>query len=132
LEFELNSKVVELLDLYVERFRPRLVNAPNAWLFPGRCGGHKDIAGFSTQITKAIRKVTGLQMHVHLFRHLAAYLFLKAHPGEIETVRLLLGHRSYETTNSAYCGMEQAAAFRRYDEVIAEYLASEEDDDGAS
>lgn len=125
LEFELPSDVVALLDLYVERFRPRLAKVPSLWLFPARTGGHKAIAGLSVQITRTIRKTTGLKMHVHLFRHLSAFLFLTAHPGEFETVRLLLGHRSIATTVSAYCGIEQAAAFRRYDEVIARYRSGE-------
>jgi integrase len=72
-----------------------------------------------------------LRMHTHLFRHLAGFLFLSRNPGEFETVRLLLGHRSLEMTIGIYCSMEQAAAFRRYDEVISEYLAAEEFDDAA-
>jgi len=58
-------------------------------------------------------------------------LILKRNPGELETVRLLLGHRSVETTTRAYSSMEQAAAFRRYDDLISEYLAPREQDDAA-
>jgi len=130
LELVLPPRVVELLDLYWERFRPRLVSQPGSWLFPGRTG-HKNREGMSKQISQTIRKVTGLRMHTHLFRHLAGFLILSRNPGEFETVRLLLGHRSSEMTSTVYCGMEQAAAFRRYDEVISEYLAAEEFDDAA-
>jgi integrase len=130
LELELPIRVVELLDLYWERFRPRLVNQPGSWLFPGS-NGHKNREGMSKQISDTIRKLTGLRMHTHLFRHLAGFLILSRTPGEFETVRLLLGHRSLETTIAVYCGMEQATAFRRYDEVISGYLAAEEHDGGA-
>jgi hypothetical protein len=130
LELELPTRVVELLDLYWERFRPRLLSQPGSWLFPG-CNGHKNREGMSKQISQTIRKVTGLRMHTHLFRHLAGFLILSRNPGEFETVRLLLGHRSFDTTSAAYCGMEQAAAFRRYDEIISGYLAAEELDNAA-
>jgi integrase len=123
LELELPPRVVEILDLYWQRFRQRLVCQPENWLFPGR-SGHKDSAGLSTQISRTIHKATGLQMHTHLFRHLAGFLILSRNPGEFETVRLLLGHRSIETTIAFYCGMQQATAFRRYDEVISEYLVN--------
>ncbi len=45
-------------------------------------------------------------------------LFLRGHPGEYETVRLLLGHKNLETTVKTYCGMEQADALRRYDGLM--------------
>ena len=51
----------------------------------------------------------------------AGDLFLREHPGEYETVRLLLGHKSLETTVKTYCGMEQADALRRYDGLIDRY-----------
>ena len=125
LEFMLPSRVVELFDLYWERFRPRLVTAPGSWLFPGR-SGYKERDGMRIQISETIRKATGLRMHPHLFRHLAAFLILRRNPGEFETVRVLLGHRSIATTIRFYCAMEQAAAFARFDEVVSGYLAEEE------
>jgi len=125
LELALPSRVIEIFDLYWQRFRQRLVSQPGNWVFPGR-NGHKESTGLSTQISQTIHKITGLQMHTHLFRHLAGFLILSRNPGEFETVRLLLGHRSSETTSGFYCGMQQAAAFRRYDDVISEYLAAEE------
>jgi len=52
-------------------------------------------------------------------------------PGDYETVRQLLGHRSIETTMRFYCGMEQVTAFLRYDAIISSYLTPEEDEDAA-
>ena len=52
-------------------------------------------------------------------------------PGDYETVRQLLGHRSIETTMRFYCGMEQVTAFLRYDAIISSYLTPEEDKDAA-
>jgi hypothetical protein len=36
-------------------------------------------------------------------------------------VRLQLGHKSLATTVRSYCGLEQAAALRRYDQLIDRY-----------
>jgi integrase len=48
--------------------------------------------------SRSIKKVIGLTVNAHLFRHVCAFLYLKAHPGDYETVRLLLGHTSLATT----------------------------------
>ncbi len=58
-------------------------------------------------------------MNVHLFRHLAAKFYLEAHPDDVETVRRLLGHGNEATTRRHYAEIKTAAAFRRYDSVIA-------------
>jgi hypothetical protein len=80
---------------------------------------------------RGIRKHTGLKMHTHLFRHLAGLLYLTRYPGDYETVRQLLGHRSIETTIRFYCGIEQVTAFLRFDKIISSYLVPEEDRDAA-
>ena len=62
LELALPPWVVELVDLYWHRFRPRLLSQPDPWLFPGR-NGPKDRGGMSKQISKAILTQAGLRMH---------------------------------------------------------------------
>jgi integrase len=128
LEFELRSDVAKLLDLYIQRFRPRLVTGPSPWLFPARDGGPKAPQHLGAHVANTITKETGLQMNVHLFRHFAAFLFLKAHPGAYETVAQLLGD-SIATVTRFYAGFEQADAFRRYDEVLDRYRRPDGDDD---
>ena len=100
-----------------------LATGPSAFLFPARQGGAKPPGQLAGQIQRAVRQEIGLQLNVHLFRHLAAKLFLTAHPGEYETVRLLLGHKSLVTTVRIYCGLEQSDAMRRYDAVLDRYRA---------
>lgn len=124
LEFEVPDNVRKLLDLYVTRFRPLLAIGPSTFLFPARQGGAKPPAQLAVQIKRTIMQEIGLELNVHLFRHLAAQLFLAAHPGEYETVRLLLGHKSLVTTVRTYCGLEQSDAMRRYDAVLDRYRVS--------
>jgi integrase len=59
-----------------------------------------------------------LRVHPHLFRHLGAKLYLDANPGEYETVRRVLGHRSLQTTIDFYTGLETPAAVRHFDKTI--------------
>lgn len=119
LEFELPGEVVELLDLYLRDFRPRLADPENRWLFPGQDpGSHKAIMTMGEQISKRVFKETGLHVNLHLFRHICAKLYLDCMPGNYEVVRRLLGHRSSETTIRFYAGMESKSASRHYDEVI--------------
>jgi integrase len=118
LEFELATETAQLLKVYLENYRPRLVSADTPWLFPGKDGGPKTPAALASQIKRAVYAGTGLEMNAHLFRHLAAKLYLEDHPGGYEVVRRVLGHRSLQTTVSAYCGTETAAATRHFDKII--------------
>jgi integrase len=57
---------------------------------------------------------------MHQFRHLAAWIYLRAHPGDYETVRRLLGHKNVATTIRFYQEMEKLTASRRYNEIVTE------------
>jgi integrase len=128
LEFELPRDVVRLLELYLKKFRPLLVTDGSRYVFPARKGGAKTPAQMAEQIKRTIKIDAGLTMNLHLFRHLCAYLYLKAHPGEYETVRLLLGHSSLAVTVRAYCGLERSDAVRRYDSLIDTYRGPPRDE----
>jgi integrase len=117
-EVPLPASTAAMLQLYADHYRPRLGVVTSPWLFPGRGGRRRSTEAFGRQIKDCIRRETGLEMNPHLFRHLAALLFLRAHPGEYETVRRLLGHASITTTTTFYCGMETGPAFARFDGVI--------------
>ena len=121
IECELSDDAVELLEVYIRDYRPRLLaDGPCEWLFPGRGSAPKVTGALYIQITGRIAKATGLDVNPHLFRHIAAKLHLDAHPGEYEVVRRLLGHRSYETVARYYTGLEARAAFQHYHRGLAE------------
>jgi integrase len=118
LDYELPAPIARHLEIYLERFRPRLVAGTNPWLFPGRDGKAKHMATLRDQVTRAVRQGTGIELHPHLFRHIAGKLLLDEHPGDQGTVQRLLGHKSLRTTMATYTGAETKAAIRRYDEVV--------------
>ena len=117
-EFPLPKHVQDLLVRYIRDARPKLTRRPTAWLFPGEADGHKDAALLSTQIADTVFHHIGVRVTAHQFRHLAGFLYLKDHPGEIEVVRQLLGHRSINTTLKFYAGMNQVDAARRFEKMV--------------
>lgn len=123
LEFALPADVRALLDLYLRRFRPLLTREPSPFLFPTRQGGAKTPAQLAAQVQRALKQETGFDLNIHAFRHLCAMLYLREHPREYETVRLLLGHKSLATTIRIYCGLEQKDALRRYDALLDRHRA---------
>jgi integrase len=119
LEIPLSKYTTELVRAYMTIYQPIVARGHDTdLLFPGVAGNSKASSGFAQRILDVILEKTGIQMNLHLFRHLGALLFLTAHPGEYETVRRFLGHKSIQTTIKFYVGLESVAAFRRYDEAV--------------
>jgi integrase len=122
LTFELDEFVTAVIDEYVHMYRPTLMRTSNAdWLFPGTQGGSKDARLFGIQITDRIQRVTGLRITLHQYRHAAAAIYLKHHPGDYETVRRFLGHRNVRTTVKFYCGLETTQATRLLGDVVRQH-----------
>ena len=121
LELELPAETSTLLRLYLDHYRPRLCAGPSPWLFPGRTAqAPKAAQWLAREVSDMVREHTGLDVNLHLFRHIAAKLFLDSRPGQYEVVRRLLGHKRIETTVAFYAGAETAAAVRHYDDHILE------------
>jgi integrase len=124
LELPLTAETVDLLDLYVEHIRPRLVRSPNSFLFPGEANGPKGSALLSNQIGDFMHAHVGVRVTAHKFRHLIGYLYLKQNPGAHEVVRQLLGHKSIATTIRFYASLEQDEAFELYDSFLDDLRSS--------
>jgi integrase len=120
LKIPLSDETSRLIDIYLKKYRPALLDGPSDALFPGRDGGHKGVRSASGNISKFLLKECKIEFNPHAFRHLAAINFLKAFPGQYEVVRRLLGHRNIETTIKYYCGLETDEAFRRHAALVAE------------
>lgn len=104
-----------LLDRYLTVYRPALTHAGTDWLFPHR--GHADrprLPGqLSNAISHAIWKYVGVRMHTHAFRAFAGAQILRANPGALEDLRLVLGHRGLETALTYYASIQPRAAAER-------------------
>jgi len=123
LDFKLIPHVCEIIDEYIHDFRPILLRGSNdSWLFPGEAGGVKTSRTLSLQVTARIEKATGLRITVHQFRHAAAAIYLRHHPGQYEAVRQMLGHRSIQTTINFYVALEMIKANEIFAEIVKERL----------
>jgi integrase len=118
LEYPLPERTVRLLKLYCDRFRPVLAGAESTALFPGRGGKPMEAGGLSRLVAAEVRAHLGLAVHVHLFRHITAKLYLDQFPGDLETVRRALGHDSTASTAAFYTGLDTPAALRYFDAVV--------------
>jgi site-specific recombinase XerD len=116
---ELPHASARMLEEFIERFRPDLPgSSKSSLLFPSRTGARKRSAEFWLMITTAGRQYLGVEINPHLFRHLAAKLYLDEHPGGYEVVRRTLAHNSMDTTSSFYAGQETGRSIRHYDRTI--------------
>jgi integrase len=123
LNFQFDQPLTDLIDEYVHEYRPALLRGSNSsWLFPGEGGGPKAAITFSLLITKRIMKAVGARITVHQFRHAAAAIYLKHRPGDYETVRRLLGHRSIQTTIDFYCGLQTTQATEQFGKLIRQQI----------
>ncbi len=118
LEVPLPARTARMIATYLTKFHPLLAPAGCRMLFPSVDGRHKRKPVLSHQIRLCVGRRCGLRIHPHLFRHLAAKIYLENNPGDYGTVKLLLGHKDINTTIRTYCGTESAAAFRAFDALL--------------
>lgn len=119
IEFELPGDLRKMLDRYLARRSPLMCPAGTGWLFPRRDGsGPMDANQLSARINRRIRKEIGIEMNAHLFRHLAAMIWLDSHPGGYEGARRLLGHSDVSHTINMYTGLEAKRALDVYAQLL--------------
>ena len=126
LEFAFDDNTTAIIDEYIHQHRPRLMRGSNHdWLFVGEAQGPKGTKTLSDQISKRLWKELGLVATPHQFRHAAAYIMLKADPGNYELVRRVLGHRNIATTRNFYIGLETLEATRLFGEMVTDLVRGE-------
>jgi integrase len=119
LEFQLDSRVADLIDEYLHDHLHVLRRGSNElFLFPGETCSHKGGATLSAQITQRVVKATGLRITVHQFRHAAGALLLHAQPGNYELVRRALGHKNIKTTTDFYTHLQSLQATRILSDIV--------------
>ena len=120
MEFDLPPDLIRMIDAHVKTRSPELCPAGNPWLFPRRKGpsGPFHSGQLATRICKRIRKMTGIEMNAHLFRHFAVMNWLDANPGGYEVARRLLGHSEVSLTINMYSGLEVKAATKQFADLV--------------
>lgn len=119
LQFNLPDETCRLIDWYLTQIRPQRLKGSSDFLFIGEDGiSAKTKNTLAHQISKTVKAYTGLTMNPHLFRHAMAYIYLNENPGGYQVMRLILGHKSLNTTVSAYSGAETKSAQAHFDQLV--------------
>jgi integrase len=126
LEAELSPDLIRRLRIYRKRYRPLLIKNRSPWLFPGRAGARRSTCRFGHHLSEFLHEEIGVIMTPHQFRHLAAKIYLDRHPGDFETVRRLLGHKSLQITKKFYCELDSVLASKRYVEIVDKLVTEEQ------
>lgn len=106
-----------LIVRFLEHHHPALA-AKSTALFPRRDGQPRPPRHFAEFVKTRIWKELGLEVNLHLFRHLAATKYLEARPGDYESARRILGHAKVETTTAFYASGETKAAYKLYHQSV--------------
>jgi len=88
-------------------------------------GTPKNQATVASLVTTYLQRRAGIGLTAHQFRHLSAKLVLDSNPGEFETVKQFLGHKSIKTTVGAYAGIDSRRAAHRHQYLVEKALATE-------
>jgi len=120
IELELPGQSMALIDLYLAKHRGQFI-APehrghgSRFLFPTRDGTAKGARNLAAALCSVLLRELGINFNIHLFRHLSCFLYLRSHPGQIDVMRRVLGHKDAEMTMRFYAHVEQSDAFRMFD-----------------
>jgi hypothetical protein len=123
-DWEAPPHLVALLERYLKRYRPLLIDEPSEYLFPAKNGGPRSPQTIYHAVTAITRRLVGMPINPHLFRHLTATMFLERRPHDYETVRRTLTHKSLDQAHQSYAYVDSAASVGRFDEVILEIRSS--------
>jgi integrase len=123
--FDIPPHIASMLIEYRNRFAPKVIGHRPKRLFVNADGTPKNPATVAGLVMTYLRRRAGIVLTPHQFRHLSAKVVLDRHPGEFETVKQLLGHRSIKTTVGAYAGVDSRRAARRHQYLVEQALATE-------
>jgi len=118
LEYAIPDRVKAALHDYLDRYRAPIAPRDERALFVRADGSPLKPEALRDGITKAAQRELGIRITPHQFRHLAAKVVLDAHPGALNLVKDLLGHKSLKTTANAYAGLRTREAGREYDKLL--------------
>jgi len=131
----IDPETVVRLKLYRDRFLPvarKLAGAhpDNPHLFPGACTTAKGRVyesgcGFvtpskaNTRFRQHLKRWCGVDLNMHVMRHLAAKVILDEDPSAMALVQVMLGHLCITTTESYYAEVSKIIAQRRWQALLS-------------
>jgi integrase len=120
LAFDIPSEVSRMLLQYRNVIAPKVIGRRPTHVFVNARGEPKHLLKVSMMVKRCLWRHTGIDLHLHGFRHLHGKLVLDREPGAYETVRQVLGHKNLETTRRFYTGIDSRRAARHHQILIDE------------
>jgi len=129
---ELIERPSAIATRFLEVHRPVLAKGHSTRLFLGQSGKAKGGKSLSKDLVQFLKREAGVIVNPHLMRHLAAHLWLAAHPGDYATASKLLGHKKIETTIRFYAGLETEHAVATYSALVEQLYEDQKNAGSAS
>ncbi len=117
IEWELPKESARLIEHFLTRHRPHLVEPGNPYLF-GTGTTIRSAQHLGEWLAGKVTQAIGVEFNVHLARHFSAWNFLRMNPGQYEIVRQVLGHASIDMTIRYYVGLEADSAAKHFDATV--------------
>ncbi len=128
---QIDPETVRMLKYYIKNFLPVArdhagAEKGNPHLFPGaggkevQDGGYASGFGYHTKtklngtFKKHLKKYCGLNLCMHVMRHLAGKIIVDQDPSAMSLVQEILGHKTVKTTQAYYAEVSKLVAQRRY------------------
>lgn len=103
LDFALSRNFSDRIDLYLQKYRPRIPGAKtHTALWPSNKDGPMTANAIYDTVCKTTKKAFGFSVNPHRFRHAAGALWSIEDPENVRGVKDLLGHASFEKTTEAH------------------------------
>jgi integrase len=111
-------QTIRLLQHYLKVYRPQLQKSPTSRLFLRKDGSPFSPAQLAGLVHRTIHRHLGIDVNVHLFRHIGTMLYLDAHPGNFGVPQRILGHKSEVTTQRFYARLEATKAIKHFTAAV--------------
>lgn len=123
--FDIHPQIAKMLIEYRNRIAPKIIGRRPDRVFVKADGTPKNQSSVAWLIRNYLKRRAGIVLSDHQFRHVATKLVLDAEPGNYETPRQFLGHKSIRTTVDAYAGYDSRRAALHHQRLVEQALAAE-------
>lgn len=119
-DWPLGKPTADLIQIYLRRFHPILAPKGSRWLFPSGDGEDRPraMSVLAGRITRRIDAEVGVEVNLHLFRAFAVCLRLEEGSHVRAEMRMLLGHKSFATTERYYTYIRTKVVAARHETAV--------------
>jgi integrase len=118
IEGALSSKTQKMILIFLEKFRPVLIQGPTNALFPGQKAEYLCAGSLGHLLETTIRRNLGIDVNPHLIRSFIGTVILDENPHNVVLAQRALDHKSPTTTLRSYAMQRGRSTAAQYAETI--------------